>query len=288
MQAFFSIIIPTYNRAHILGRALDAILHQSFQQFEIIIADDGSTDQTGEMLKPFLEDQRIKYFFQQNKGVCAARNLGAINASGKYLVFLDSDDEVTENWLKDFHDATEQDLDIIFCSMKTIEPNGKINMVSCKNPYNQTTPTTWGINIPGCWAVKADLFMKSGMYDTNIKFGENTELRFRFHEKDKKVGLIDKYNFIYHKSTDGGSRNLENKINSNLYVIDKHKKFFEENPEQELVFLKVAAVAAAKLGQFQKAGQLFKRAINIDKKNQKLRFQYFLTKFPFLCRLKWN
>ena len=288
MQVFFSIIIPTYNRAHILGRALEAILLQTFQDFEIVIADDGSTDNTREILKPYLEDKRIKYFFQQNKGVCAARNLGASNANGQYLVFLDSDDEVTENWLQDFHDVNSRDFDIVFCSMKSIEPNGTIKMVSCKNPYNEPTPTNWGISIPGCWAIKRGLFINSGMYDEKIKFGENTELRFRFQEKEKKIGLIDKYNLIYHKSSDGGSRNLENKLTSNLYVIDKHKPFFTENPEQELVFLKVAAVSAAKLGRFEQAGQLFKRAINIDKKNNKLWVQYFLTKIPFLCRLKWK
>ena len=100
---FFSIIIPTYNRAHIIGNAVEAVLSQTFSDFELIISDDGSSDNTEEIITPLLKDARIKYIKQINKGVCAARNFGAQHAKGKYLVFLDSDDTINNNWLHDFH-----------------------------------------------------------------------------------------------------------------------------------------------------------------------------------------
>ena len=86
----FSVIIPTYNRAHIIGEALDSVLAQSCQDFEILVVDDGSTDSTPEVLKPYSE--QIRYFKQPNSGPAAARNQGITESRGEYIAFLDSDD----------------------------------------------------------------------------------------------------------------------------------------------------------------------------------------------------
>ena len=77
---FFSVIIPTFNRANILPRAIESILSQSFSDWELIIQDDGSTDETSTIVQSFLDDRRIKYFSEENQGVCAARNLGSEKA----------------------------------------------------------------------------------------------------------------------------------------------------------------------------------------------------------------
>ena len=71
---FFSVIIPTFNRAAILPRAIKSILNQSFSDWELIIQDDGSTDDTATIVENFLDDKRIKYFKEENQGVCAARH----------------------------------------------------------------------------------------------------------------------------------------------------------------------------------------------------------------------
>ncbi|MFG1485247.1 glycosyltransferase family A protein [Halobacteriovorax sp. RZ-1] len=94
-----SVIIPTYNRAMFLARAIDSVLRQSFQDFELIVIDDGSTDNSKQTVESY-SDSRIKYFFQENRGVSAARNLGVKKSSGKYIAFLDSDDEWKEDKLE--------------------------------------------------------------------------------------------------------------------------------------------------------------------------------------------
>jgi len=86
----FSVIIPTYNRASLLSEALDSVFAQRFTDFEVIVADDGSTDGTSEVLKSF--GDRIRVVTQANRGPGAARNLAAREARGRYLAFLDSDD----------------------------------------------------------------------------------------------------------------------------------------------------------------------------------------------------
>jgi glycosyltransferase involved in cell wall biosynthesis len=88
---YFSIITPTYNRATLLVETIKSVLDQTFKDFELIIVDDGSTDNTKEAVQPFLST-RIKYFYQQNKRQGAARNLGIKNASGEFVAFLDHDD----------------------------------------------------------------------------------------------------------------------------------------------------------------------------------------------------
>jgi len=85
-----SVIIPTYNRARYVTEAIDSVLAQTFSDYEIIVVDDGSTDNTREALKPYLG--RIHYIYQSNKGVSAARNRGMRDAKGEWISFLDSDD----------------------------------------------------------------------------------------------------------------------------------------------------------------------------------------------------
>ena len=85
-----SVIIPTYNRAIYVTAAIDSVLAQTFTDYEIIVVDDGSTDDTKKLLQPYLSI--IHYIYQENKGVSAARNTGILAAQGKWLAFLDSDD----------------------------------------------------------------------------------------------------------------------------------------------------------------------------------------------------
>lgn len=86
-----SVIIPTYNRAHFLAEAIQSVLDQTFTDFELIIVDDGSTDNTEDIVMKF-KDPRIRYINQENSGVSAARNTGIKASDGEYIAFLDSDD----------------------------------------------------------------------------------------------------------------------------------------------------------------------------------------------------
>ena len=88
-----SVIIPTYNRAHLIGRAIRSVLDQTYQDWELIVVDDASTDDIPGIVKGFT-DGRVKYIrHDENKGAAAARNTGIQAARGAYIAFLDSDDE---------------------------------------------------------------------------------------------------------------------------------------------------------------------------------------------------
>jgi len=87
-----SVITPVYNREKYIKRAIKSALEQTYQKIEIIIIDDGSNDNTKEVIRPYLSDKRIRYFYQKNQGVTKARNNGIRVANGKYIALLDSDD----------------------------------------------------------------------------------------------------------------------------------------------------------------------------------------------------
>ena len=108
---FFSIVIPTYNRSGTIGPAINSCLDQTFQDFELLIIDDGSIDDTRDVVAEYISsDARVKYFFQSNAGGAAARNHGIDVSSGKYIAFLDSDDKFLPTKLERFHEAiTSQD-----------------------------------------------------------------------------------------------------------------------------------------------------------------------------------
>ena len=85
-----SVIIPTYNRGSLLPVAIESVLAQTYKDYELIIIDDGSTDDTCKKLQPYIE--RLRYFYQDNRGVSAAQNAGINVALGKYVSILASDD----------------------------------------------------------------------------------------------------------------------------------------------------------------------------------------------------
>jgi glycosyltransferase involved in cell wall biosynthesis len=102
MKPFFSVIIPTYNREKFLKIAVRSVLEQSFNDYELIVVDDGSSDGTKEMLQLAQAKLhgKIKYFYQKNKGPAAARNQGLKEAKGEFICFLDSDDRFRHDKLK--------------------------------------------------------------------------------------------------------------------------------------------------------------------------------------------
>lgn len=89
---YISIIIPTYNSNDTIVQAIDSVFNQTFTNLEVIVVDDGSTDNTKNTLLPYIENGQIKYIFKQNGGPASARNLGIANALGEYVAFLDADD----------------------------------------------------------------------------------------------------------------------------------------------------------------------------------------------------
>jgi len=146
---FFSIIIPTYNRASLISKAIESVINQQESNWELIIIDDGSTDNTKEVVEQF-DDARIRYIYQENAERSAARNHGIRKASGKYICFLDSDDYYLPIHLSTFRTEIEKPespkkgfyfIDIIF------DEGGKQTTFENPNP-EYTNHIEWMIQMP--------------------------------------------------------------------------------------------------------------------------------------------
>lgn len=114
---FFTVIIPTYNRADLIGRPIESVQAQTFPSWELIIVDDGSTDNTGQVVKSYT-DSRIHYIFQPRQERSAARNTGIEHARGQYICFLDSDDYYLPQHLESFYKKIEQEnfpVAVLYC-----------------------------------------------------------------------------------------------------------------------------------------------------------------------------
>lgn len=124
-----SIIVPTYNRAYCIGRTIDSVLSQSYDNYEIVIVDDGSSDSTDKYLEEkYGNENRIHYIYQENKGVSAARNLGLSEAKGSYIALLDSDD-VWKPWKLEAQVAVLNsfpEVGMVWTDMEAIGKDGKV------------------------------------------------------------------------------------------------------------------------------------------------------------------
>jgi glycosyltransferase involved in cell wall biosynthesis len=122
----FSVLIPSYNNGGTLGRAIDSVLQQSWPAHEIIVVDDGSTDNTREVVAGYAG--RVIYRYQQNAGVSTARNLAASLATGDWLAFLDADDTFAPDRIKVHAEwiADEPDLDFLLGDQELRTPEGKL------------------------------------------------------------------------------------------------------------------------------------------------------------------
>jgi glycosyltransferase involved in cell wall biosynthesis len=283
---FFSIIIPTYNRAPIISLSINAVLQQTFDDFEIIVVDDGSTDQTSDVVGSIL-NPKLSYVYQDNQGVCAARNTGARCAKGQYLAFLDSDDFVEMNWLEDFHKKIIQEkTSLVYCSIQKVEPNGNVTVINANNPFNNGRSK--GVLLAGAWVLEAAIFFKVGLYDENLKFGENTELRIRLDKLKISPSIVTNYNLVYNSCFSEGAKNNQNKFDSILYTISKHKSYFDSNPRLKKLQLQTAAVAAVRIGLYQKANQLFGKILLENLTDIKAWLRYLISLNRALAKNTWK
>lgn len=123
-----SIIIPVYNVEDYIVECLDSIGYQTFKDFEVLLVDDGSTDKSGTICSRYARrDERFKYFYQENKGVSAARNLGIDNAIGDFISFVDPDDVIAINYYACmFRTQEKYSADIVQGEMVTIDETGTV------------------------------------------------------------------------------------------------------------------------------------------------------------------
>lgn len=175
-----SVIIPAYNRAEYVTQAIDSVLAQTYTDYEIVVVDDGSTDNTKEVLEPYMD--KIRYKYQENAGVSAARNTGIRATSGQWLAFLDSDDE----WFPDKLSSQMQCINRTHAKVcfTNVEFIGKKNSFSnskqsgeevFQEPFDLILQDSLVLYVQSL-LIDRRLIQKFGGYDERLKVAEDTNL----------------------------------------------------------------------------------------------------------------
>jgi teichuronic acid biosynthesis glycosyltransferase TuaG len=206
-----SIIIPAYNAAAFIGETIESILKQTYSDFEVIVINDGSTDDTEGGVKSF-SDTRILYFYKQNQGVSIARNTGFGFSKGKYLVFFDADDVMSPDFLEKRLGALEGNKEIGFCcGILEFFPIHKEQLGACEDIpsgillYNQrieTCPSNYmfrrsvveRVNFHPQLASTADRYflLQIAQFATGSRV-EGGNLRYRFNPNSMSGRLTPQY-----------------------------------------------------------------------------------------------
>lgn len=207
-----SVIIPVYNCKKYLSNCIESVLNQSYEDLEIIIVDDGSTDGSGKICDDFLlKDERICVIHQENQGVSSARNQGLKIAGGDYISFIDSDDtldsdmyEILINLINNYH------VDIAHCGFKRIEGGIVTYASNTEKVYVQNRNEALECLITGrlfgngLWNKLFRRNVIEGVYfNEKLKINEDVLYNFQVFSKADEIVYLDaaKYNYIVHEKS---------------------------------------------------------------------------------------
>ena len=195
-KIFFSIIIPTFNRKSFLRVAIDSVLAQTYENFELIIVNDGSTDSTKDMIKTY-SDPRIVYVYQENQGVSSARNTGLSKATGNFIAFLDSDDKwVKEKLAKSVEYIGKYPNISIFHTEEIWYKNGKL--LNQKKKHKKPTGLVYKNALSLCCisistaVIKSTIFKEIGVFDETLEACEDYDFWIRTTSQ-YEIKLIPEY-----------------------------------------------------------------------------------------------
>lgn len=206
-----SIIIPVYNRENLIERCLDSVINQTLDSIEIIIVDDGSVDNTVNVIKNYTNkyEGEIKLICQNNNGAANARNTGIKNASGKYITFVDSDDYIDFDAMEIMYNkAIETDADIVCAPLFLIE-NNKCKILGRYNGeendkeeiINQVTSNLYNK------VYKRDFVLKTNFEIPNFILGEDTCFVYSLLSWADRITYVDKAYYYYELSENSLSNN---------------------------------------------------------------------------------
>jgi glycosyltransferase involved in cell wall biosynthesis len=215
---FFSVVIPLYNKSKYIARTINSVLSQTFKNFEVIVVDDGSTDDSRSIVESF-PDARVQILHQENLGVSAARNRGIAAAKGVCVAFLDADDEWLPMFLEVVYEAYLQkpDAEIIYTaystSLERIEPSSSCEVIEIDDYFasalNGQSMCASAVTIRRC------VLEISTCFPLGVGRGEDLDLWFRLIWSGKKVYFINKVLSLYHR--DASESTLLNFQRENKY-----------------------------------------------------------------------
>lgn len=275
MEKVVSIIIPTYLRTgEKLEQALQSVFNQTYKNLEVIVVDDNNDKKYSEditrTLKKYPEVMYISHGI--NKGACAARNTGILNANGDFIAFLDDDDtwepEKIEKQIEKFRDPR---VGLVYCGIKYYYEKKNKTVYKFAKKSNQPCKDLLIKNFIGstsCGVVRKSCAIDVGMFDTNLKSGQDLDFWFRIAEK-YEIDFVKECLLNYTVYNNGTiTSNFHNRLESNIYLKKKYAEIIFKDKELLTVYNLKITKAYLKLKQNTNAIKyfftiLFKREISL-------------------------
>lgn len=211
-----SCIMPTFNRAHLLPRAIESMIIQTYPHWELVIVDDGSQDNTNYIVRKYIQkDNRIKFFKNPGKGASAARNYGIIKSKGEWIAFLDDDDENLPNRFESQLNAVSKtDNKFIISGAYKRDQNSKLLEIANKGFWAK------GAGLGCSWFISRSLLIKAGLFDPQMPSMQECELSYRIVKHCTYANHFDVVVNVYETSNHISSG--QNRIKGKLLVVKKH------------------------------------------------------------------
>ena len=241
-KELISIIVPIYNTDCYLRQCLDSIINQSYKNFEVLLVNDGSVDDSAMICKEFAEkDSRIRYFEKENGGVSSARNLGLKNVKGNYITFVDSDDWIEENYLEVLYNALkENEVDVAISTHKDFNMDdnlyylpfyseeqlhtldiGKVSRDEFLELFPELSSLNHDFNCAVSKLFKADV-VKNLLFDESINYGEDLDFFFNLYLNVSSIYYVNQPTYIYRQHQTSASNNcLESHAISEIRIYEK-------------------------------------------------------------------
>ena len=227
-----SVIVPVYNIEEYVGKCLESICQQSYSDLELIVVDDGSTDDSGKICDNFaVKDSRVRVFHKKNEGLSQARNYGISKAQGEYIALVDGDDFVKKNFIKEMINTVEKtNAEVVICGYDEILPEAKV--VTGRAAAIKLLVEQENLEIVA-WnkLYKREIF-KDILYPVNEKY-EDSLTTYKILAKATTVSYINKSLYCYVKR-EGSIMNeakLIERLDARLRAATEAKEYFKKDKD---------------------------------------------------------
>jgi glycosyltransferase involved in cell wall biosynthesis len=265
-----SVVIPTYRRPPLLRRAVASVLAQTVDDFEIVVVDDASDESTRGVVRSF-GDRRIKYMrHQANLGVASARNTGILNSAGRFIAFLDDDDEWLPEKLElqvDRMESVEGSVGAICCGHVEVDSSSHRIVAEMrprlKGRVFEALLAQGSFNHTSTMLVRAECFRRVGLFDPALRYGEDLDMWLRL-AREYEFDFVDRPLVRLYFQPSGLTQDYSAIVSGAEIHLQKYREFFESHPSIHGRRLHRLGTFYCLLGDVRRGREAFRQALGVD------------------------